>query len=78
MCIYEEIDSGVPAFKAEKTLDKLLASVLTQSMSDQVAIVIANDYPGDNGKYSFVKDLYPSLDINWEMKLLRKMLKLLN
>lgn len=59
----KKLTVGIPAFKADKTLDKLLASILTQSMSDDVAVVIANDYPADNGKYSYLKELYPTLDI---------------
>ena len=32
-------------------------------MSDDVAIVLANDYPDDNGTYEYIKKLYPTLDI---------------
>lgn len=59
----KRITIGVPTFKAKSTIDKLLASVLIQSMSDDVAIILANDYPDDNGEYEYVKDLYPTLDI---------------
>lgn len=59
----KKITIGVPVFKAKSTLDKLLASVLIQSMSDDVMIVLANDYPDDNGSYEYIKDLYPTLDI---------------
>jgi len=54
---------GVPTYKAKSTLDKLLASILMQSMVDDVAIVLANDYPDDNGSYAYIKKLYPTLDI---------------
>lgn len=59
----KKLTVGVPVYKAKSTIDKLLASVLIQSMSDDVAIVLANDYPDDNGTYNYVKDLYPILDI---------------
>lgn len=59
----KKITVGVPVYKAKSTLDKLLASVLIQSMSDDVAIVLANDHPDDNGTYNYIKDLYPTLDI---------------
>lgn len=58
-----KVTIGVPVYKAESTLDKLLASVLTQSMSTDVAVILANDLPEDNGKYSHFKERYPSLDI---------------
>ena len=54
---------GVPVYKAKSTIDKLLSSVLIQSICDDVSIILANDYPDDNGSYEYVKDLYPALDI---------------
>lgn len=59
----KRITVGVPVYKAQSTLDKLLASVLTQSMSEDVAIILANDYPDDNGSYDYLKKRYPDLDI---------------
>ena len=59
----KKITIGIPAYKAKSTIPTLLASVLTQSMSNDVAIIIANDLPEDNGAYEFVKKLYPTLDI---------------
>jgi glycosyltransferase involved in cell wall biosynthesis len=59
----KKLTVGVPVYRAESTLDKLLASVLTQSMNEDVAIVLANDDPKDNGKYSYIKDRFPNLDI---------------
>lgn len=59
----KKLTIGVPVYKAEPTLDKLLASVLTQTMSSDVAIILANDYPEDNGVYSYFKKRYPDLDI---------------
>lgn len=59
----KKITIGVPVYKAESTLDKLLASILTQSMSDDVAVILANDCPEDNGFYTYVHSHYPELDI---------------
>lgn len=59
----KQITIGVPLYKAQLTLDKLLASVLTQSMSNDIAIILANDWPEDNGTYNYIKDHYPELDI---------------
>lgn len=59
----KKITIGVPVYKAKATLDRLLASIMTQSMSNDVEIILANDNPEDNGIYSFVKIHYPELDI---------------
>ena len=59
----KKITIGVPVYKAKSTLDKLLASVLTQSMSDEVAVILANDCPEDNETYNYVHSHYPELDI---------------
>lgn len=59
----KRITVGVPVYKAKDTLDKLLSSILMQTISDDVTIILANDYPDDNGKYSYIKTRYPSLDI---------------
>ena len=59
----KKLTIGVPVYKAKTTLDKLLASVLTQSMCNDVSIILANDYPADNGTYNYLKKNYPNLDI---------------
>ena len=59
----KKITIGVPVYKAKTTINKLLASLLIQTMSDNISIVLANDFPEDNGEYEFVKKLYPTLDI---------------
>lgn len=59
----KKITIGVPVYKAMATLDKLLASIMTQSISEDVAVILANDNPEDNDIYSFVKTHYPELDI---------------
>lgn len=59
----KKITVGVPVYKAKTTLDKLLASIMTQTISNDVAVILANDNPEDNGIYSFIKTHYPELDI---------------
>ena len=55
---------GIPAFHAIQTLPILLGSILTQTIKDEISIIIANDAPEDNDNYNFLKDSYPMLDIN--------------
>lgn len=59
----KKLTVGVPVYNAKQTLDKLLSSVLIQSICDDIVIVLANDYPEDNGKYEYIKGSYPTLDI---------------
>lgn len=59
----KKLTIGVPTYKAKSTIDKLLASVLTQSIYKEVSIILANDYPEDNGSYEYLKNQYPDLDI---------------
>lgn len=59
----KKLTIGVPVYKAKSTLDKLLASVLIQSMYNDVSIILANDYPADNGTYNYLKKNYSNLDI---------------
>ena len=59
----KKLTVGIPVYKAESTIDKLLASVLTQSMSGDVAVILANDCPEDKGIYSYVINRFPQLDI---------------
>ncbi len=55
------ITVGIPAFKAQPHICDCLSSIQIQSIRDDVAIIIANDNPGDN--YDFVKERFPDLDI---------------
>ena len=57
------ITVAVPTYKAKSTLPTLLASVLTQSLVNDVSVILANDWPEDNNSYGFLKSLYPTLDI---------------
>lgn len=58
----KKLTIGIPAFKAEKHISDLLASIQMQTVRDQVKVVIASDNPGDD--YSFTKKRYPDLDIS--------------
>lgn len=55
------ITVGIPAFKAEKHICDCLSSIQIQSIRDDVAVIVANDNPGDN--YDFIKSRFPDLDI---------------
>ena len=59
----KKLTVGVPVYKAKTTLDKLLSSILTQTISEDISIILANDYPSDNGSYNYLKKNYPNLDI---------------
>lgn len=59
----KKITIGVPTYKAKNTLNKLLASVLIQTIAEDISIILANDNPEDNGTYEYIKTLYPNLDI---------------
>lgn len=55
------ITVGIPAFKAEKHICDCLSSIQIQSIREDVAVIVANDNPGDN--YDFIKTRFPDLDI---------------
>ena len=59
----KKITVGIPVYKAKSTINKLLSSILIQTMSEEIAVILANDYPEDNGAYNYLKKEYPSLDI---------------
>ena len=59
----KKLTVGVPVYKAKTTLDKLLSSILIQTISEDISIILANDYPNDNGGYNYLKKNYPNLDI---------------
>ena len=52
---------GIPAYKAENHISDCLASIQTQTIKDEVSVIIAKDNPSDN--YDFVKERFPDLDI---------------
>ena len=59
----KKITVGIPVYKAKSTINKLLSSILIQTMSEEIAVILANDYPEDNDAYNYLKKEYPSLDI---------------
>ena len=59
----KKITIGVPTYHAHSTLPKLLSSLQTQTMSEDIAIILANDDPKDNGTYKNIKKQFPNLDI---------------
>lgn len=59
----KKITVGVPTYHAHSTLSKLLSSIQTQTMSEDITIILANDDPKDNGNYKNFKKLFPDLDI---------------
>lgn len=59
----KNITIGIPAFRAQKTIIQTISSILIQSEVDDIAIIIANDDPKENGTYDFLKKQCPSLDI---------------
>ena len=52
---------GIPAYKAEDHISDCLASIQTQTIKDEVSVIIAKDNPTDD--YDFVKERFPDLDI---------------
>lgn len=55
------ITVGIPAYKAESHICDCIASIQTQTIKNEVCIVIAKDNKQDN--YEFVKKRFPDLDI---------------
>ncbi len=55
------ITIGIPAFKAQAHICDCLSSIQIQSIRNDVAVIVANDNPGDN--YDFIKTRFPDLDI---------------
>ena len=53
---------GIPAYKAQKTIEECLSSINIQSMRDDINVVISNDNPGvDN--YEYLLKMFPKLHI---------------
>lgn len=57
----KDITIVIPAFKAEKTIEKTLSSINTQTIRDQLEVIIACDDPKDDYK-SIIKQ-FPHLEI---------------
>ena len=59
----KKLTIGIPVYKAKETINQLLASILSQSIYEDISVILSNDYPADNGSYGYLKNLYPDLDI---------------
>ena len=58
------ITIGIPCYKASKTIDRLLASILMQTFAkDRLQVILANDCPEDNHAYDYLHDRFPELNI---------------
>lgn len=53
------IDVIIPAYKAQNTIDKTVASVATQSISDKCIVTIVND--GEKGNYKKTVDRFKDM-----------------
>lgn len=55
----KELTIGIPAYKADKTLDKCLASILVQTWVDKIEVIIASDEVGN--VYKEIEERWKSL-----------------
>lgn len=53
---------GIPAYKAQNTIEECLSSINIQSMRDDINVIVSNDNPGVDD-YSYLKKLFPKLHI---------------
>lgn len=52
---------GIPAFKADNTIRRCIASILTQTWVDKCEVIVASDDPNNN--YDWLEDLYFDTDL---------------
>lgn len=57
----KRVTVGIPAYKAKEHIESALASIMIQTVKDDIAVVIASDSPEDD--YSFLIEKYKDLDI---------------
>jgi glycosyltransferase involved in cell wall biosynthesis len=57
-----KIAIGIPAYKAQKTIEECLASIDIQTMRDDINVIISNDNPGVDD-YSYLKNKFSKLHI---------------
>lgn len=57
-----KIAIGIPAYKAQNTIEECLSSINIQSMRNNINVIIANDNPHVDD-YSYLKDKFPHLHI---------------
>ena len=57
----KKLTVGIPAYKAQGHICDCLSSIQIQTIRDEVAVIIASDYSGED--YEYLKKKYPDLDI---------------
>ena len=57
-----KIAIGIPAYKAQNTIEECLSSINIQSMRDDINVIISNDNPGVDD-YSYLEKMFPKLHI---------------
>lgn len=57
-----KIAIGIPAYKAQNTIEECLSSINIQSMRDDINVIISNDNPGVDDYY-YLKKMFPKLHI---------------
>ena len=58
-----KIAIGIPAYKAQKTIEECLSSINIQTIRNDLHIIIANDFPGDS--YSYLSNKFAKLNITY-------------
>ena len=58
-----KIAIGIPAYKAQSTIEECLSSINIQSMRQEINVIIANDNPGDD--YTYLSSNFPKLHITY-------------
>lgn len=58
-----KIAIGIPAYKAQSTIEECLSSINIQSMRQEINVIIANDNPGDD--YTYLSAKFPKLHITY-------------
>lgn len=58
-----KIAIGIPAYKAQSTIEECLSFINIQSMRQEINVIIANDNPGDD--YTYLSDKFPKLHITY-------------
>ena len=53
---------GIPAYKAQNTIEECLSSINIQSMRNDINVIISNDNPGVDD-YSYLRKMFPKLHI---------------
>lgn len=54
---------GIPAYKAQSTIEVCLSSINIQTMRNDINVIISNDNPGDD--YSYLSSRFPELHITY-------------